>query len=212
MNETNESGSFPKKQAYRVRLELDFKTWVTEETWEFHRSLQITALEAEDHSPTFSNPILKLAIKSEREYFSGKCFDDIRIHCAQLVNEQIFNLAGQPSDREKLVKIRVNNFQKGLRSRLKGDRGRPEVGRNDDDATIARKARDFEMELRKIVADLRSHGKKITKSAVAAKKFPHNSNPLQTLNRGLKAHRVSFDSLLEILDTSPADDTKLPPI
>lgn len=188
-----------KKRAYRIKLELDFAVMADEENKKIDRALKISLKNSETYFDNFESEFLKELFNGEFEFFSEKGFGAMREFIMLLHRELIFNqtgIKGKP-EREKIIKYSLATIEKGIRQRLKGNRGRPKT---EYSLFELLDSIDVDLFLADVLGAIREVAKekpKITKTSVAEKLFPYNSNPLQAFNRKLEQFQFTFEHILD---------------
>ncbi|MGI8670393.1 MAG: hypothetical protein ACR2J3_11210 [Aridibacter sp.] len=186
-----------KKRAYRIKLELDFMVMADEENKKIDRALVISLKNSQTYFDNFESEFLKELFNSEFEFFSDKGFGAMRELIMLLHRELIFNQAGIKGkpEREKFIKKSLAIIEKGIRQRLKGNRGRPKTAYSFFELLNSTDVDLFVADVLNAISEVEKEKPKITKTSVAEKLFPYNSNPLQAFNRKLKQFQITFEDI-----------------
>ncbi len=186
-----------KQRAYRIKLELEFRAMSEFENNKIDRSLTISLKDSEKYFESFEDAFIRQYFADEFDFFSNRCFNDLKIFLALLRREIGFNQVGNLADREELIKNYLRAFEKGLRKRLRSVRGRPKKDFSGDEFFLSDDAMSFAKNMFQAVKSLEEEGTIISKSAVSAAVFPDSSNPLQAMHRRLKRFDLSFDNFVK---------------
>jgi hypothetical protein len=184
-----------KKRAYRIKLEIDIAVMADEENIKLERGLQVSLKDSEIYIENFNNPFLKKLFSNEFDFFAKSGLSAIREMILTLHSEVIFNVKGKKAEREQFITDALAQIEKGIRQRLKSVRGRPKTS-----YTLFELLNSIEVDLFLVDVLKAIHGiesDKITKTSVADKLFPYNSNSLQAFNRKLKQFQFTFEEILE---------------
>ena len=88
-------------------------------------------------------------------------------------------------------------LRKELEREVKGIRGRPKTEYSLFELLDSIEVDLFLMEIFEAIREVENKGDKITKTSVAEKLFPYNSNSMQAFSRKLKQFQFTFEHIIE---------------
>lgn len=190
-----------KKRVYRLKLEIDIFAMLNEENQRIERGLQISVKDSDIYFDKFDDEnFLKQYFEDEYDFFSKRCFNDLKTFLALLRREIGFNQVGNTDEREQFIQSYLKAFEKRLRKRLNSVRGRPKTKRENQLLKLLKsdEVYSFVKEIRDAIEAIQLRNGKITKTAIAEELFPPNhSNPLLAFNRKLKDYFLNFDNVIK---------------
>lgn len=197
MDKKDGAKSVSRKRVYKIKLEIDIFAVINEETEKIERGLQISLKDSEIYFDKFADDdFLKQYFTDEFDFFSSRCFKELKIFLVFLKYEIGFNQVGNEIEREEFIRKYLNAFEKGLRKRLKSTRGRPKKEYSLFELLDSIDVDLFVFAVFQAISKLEDAGQKSTKTAVASELYPLNSNPVQTFNRKLKLFQITFEDIL----------------
>lgn len=185
-----------RKRAYRIKLEIDIRVMIDQENNKIDRGLQISLKDSEKYFESLDDEFLRNYIADEFDFFSNRCFDDLKIFLAYLRSEIGYNQIGNVSDREVFIQNCLQAYEKGMRKRLKSNKGRPKVEYSFAELLDSVEVDLFVFEIFNAIRKLELDGSKIRKASVARELFNFHSNPAQALDRKLKQFQLTFYEIL----------------
>ncbi len=202
LNENKATSQKPlKKRVYRLKLEIDIFAMINEGTERIERGLQISVKDSDIYFDKYDDKdFLKQYFEDEYDFFSKRCFNDLKAFLALLRREIGFNQVGTQEEREKFIQNYLRVFEKGLRKRLNSARGRPKTKKENQLLKLLKSEEvySFVKEVRDAIEAIQDRNGKITKTAIAEELFsPNHSNPLLAFNRKLKDYCLNFDNVIK---------------
>lgn len=189
-----------KKRVYRLKLEIDIFAMLNEETERIERGLQISVKDSDVYFDNLDyNICLRMFLEDEYDFFSRRCFNDLKVFLALLRWEVGYNQLGDFANREVIIANCLKGFEKRLRKRLNSIRGRPKEKRENELSKLFKSEEVFSFvkEIQDVIFSILDRDEKPTKTNIADNLFPNHSNAILAFNRKLKKYYLDYDNVIK---------------